>query len=95
MHPKQLNHGLLMKANPRSIRSFFEKEPKFSVLIALSTIVLLLLMYFCTDLESSFTWQEQYQSHLATQQPVEPSQPECKMKQTIIIWEETYYLPAN
>lgn len=84
-----------MKANPHSIRKFFEKEPKFSVLIALSTIVLLLLMYFYTDLESSFSWQERYQSHLVTQQSSEQPQAHCKMKQTIIIWEETYFLPAN
>lgn len=84
-----------MKANLCFIRDFFVKEPKFSVLIALSTIVLLLLLYFYTDLEPSFTWQERYQSHLVAQKNAEQPEAACRVNQTIIIWQEAYFLPAN
>lgn len=84
-----------MKAKPRLIRNFFVKEPKFSVLIALSSIILLLLLYFYTNLEDSFSWHERYQSHLAAQKNAEQPKTGCKVNQTIIIWQETYTLPTN
>ncbi|MDF9795484.1 hypothetical protein OKW21_000747 [Catalinimonas alkaloidigena] len=49
-----------MKTGNRSLRNFFVKEPKFSILIVLIAIILLITIFLTTDFSavSSFSFSE-------------------------------------
>lgn len=51
-----------MKTGNRSLRNFFVKEPKFSILIVLIAIILLITIFFTTDFSAvtsfSFSFSE-------------------------------------
>lgn len=49
-----------MKAGNNSIKNFFEKEPKFSILIALIAIVLLITLFLTVDFSTvtSFSFSQ-------------------------------------
>lgn len=49
-----------MKGGQRSLRNFFVKEPKFSILIVLIAIILLITIFFTTDFNaiSAFSFSD-------------------------------------